>query len=122
MSEWFEFDPADTDGRRVREEKRIEVAALGRVGGASVFRPKATTMFSFERVLAAEDRLLEAPNDRNAPIVPTVWIEQAARTMKRDGYVLSADQELAIAKISASARTFDIFVCLVDAGSTTCRV
>lgn len=92
-----------------------------RSDGSSVFRPKAATVFSSERVLAAEQRLLEASNDRSAPTVPLAWIEQAARTENRDGHVLSLDQERAIAKIGVSGRTLDVLVGPAGTGNTTCR-
>lgn len=88
----------------------------------SVFRPKAATVYSSERVLAAEDRLLAASNDRAAPTVPLVWIEQAARRRNAAGHVLSVDQERAIAKISLSGRTLDVLVGPAGTGNTTCRV
>ncbi|MGO2655159.1 MobF family relaxase [Brachybacterium alimentarium] len=90
-----------------------------RPDGSSVFHPKAATVFSSELVLAAEDRLLEASNNRSAPTVPLAWIEQAARTKNRDGHVLSPDQERAIAKIGVSARTLDVLVGPAGTGKTT---
>ena len=90
-----------------------------RPDGSSRFRPKAATVFSSEQVLAAEDRLLDASNDRSAPTVPLMWIEQAARTKNRDGNVLSPDQERAIAKIGVSARTLDVLVGPAGTGKTT---
>jgi conjugative relaxase-like TrwC/TraI family protein len=89
-----------------------------RVDGSSVFRPKAATVFSSEQLLAAEGRLLEASKDRSAPTVPLAWIGQAARTKNRDGHVLSADQEQAIAKIGVSARTLDVLVGPAGTGKT----
>lgn len=90
-----------------------------RPDGSSVFRPKAATVFSSELVLAAEDRLLAASNDRSAPTVPLTWIEQAARTKNRNGHALSPDQERAIAKIGVSARTLDVLVGPAGTGKTT---
>lgn len=92
-----------------------------RPDGISVFRPKAGTVFSSELVLAAEDRLLAASNDRSAPTVPLWWIEQAARTKNRDGHTLSVDQERAIAKIGVSARTLDVLVGPAGTGNARCR-
>ena len=90
--------------------------------GASVFRPKASTVSSSERVLAANDRLLTAAENRTAPTVPLAWIEQAARTENKDGYTLSPNQEQATAKIGISGRTLDLLVGPAGAGSTTCWV
>ena len=80
-----------------------------RQDGSSLFRPKATTVYSSEQVLAAEDRLIDASNDRSAPTVPLRWIEQAARTNNRDGHTLSPDQEQAIAKIGVSGRVLRLY-------------
>ena len=90
-----------------------------RADGSSVFRPKAGTVFSSEQVLAAEDRLLGASNDRSAPTVPLAWIEDAARTKNRDGHTLSVDQEQAIAKIGVSGRVLDVLVGPAGTGKTT---
>lgn len=87
--------------------------------GTSVFRPKASTMYSSERVLAAEDRLLAAGENRTGPTVPLAWIEQASRTENNDGYTLSPDQEQAIAKIGISGRTLDVLVGPAGTGKTT---
>lgn len=90
-----------------------------RQDGTSVFRPKASTVYSSEQVLAAEDRLLTASSTRTAPTVPLGWIEQAARTRNRDGHTLSPDQEQAIAKIGISGRTLDVLVGPAGTGKTT---
>ncbi len=87
--------------------------------GVSVFRPKASTVYSSERVLAAEDRLLAAAENRAAPTVPLVWIALAARTKNKGGYSLSADQEQAISKIGISGRTLDVLVGPAGTGKTT---
>ena len=87
--------------------------------GQSVFRPKASTVFSSERVLAAEDRLLAASESRMAPTVPLAWIEHAARSKSAAGLVLSVDQEQAIAKIGISGRTLDVLVGPAGTGKTT---
>ncbi|MFF8819487.1 MobF family relaxase [Leucobacter sp. NPDC015123] len=90
-----------------------------RADGSSVFRPKGGTVFSSEQVLAAEDRLFAASNDRSAPTVPLAWIEDAARTRNRDGHTLSVDQEQAIAKIGVSGRVLDVLVGPAGTGKTT---
>lgn len=90
-----------------------------RADGTSVFRPKDATVYSSERVLAAEDRLLDAAEHRESPTVPLGWIEHAARTKNRDGHTLSVDQELAISKIGVSGRTLDVLVGPAGTGKTT---
>ncbi|MBY0688812.1 MobF family relaxase [Microbacterium marinilacus] len=90
-----------------------------RADGWSVFCPKDATVYSSERVLAAEDRLLDAAQHREAPTVPLTWIEHAARTKNRDGHTLSADQKQAISKIGVSGRTLDVLVGPAGTGKTT---
>lgn len=90
--------------------------------GTSAFRPKVSIVYSSEQVLAAEDRLLAAAENRTAPTVPLAWIEQAARRKSKDGYTLSPDQEQAIAKIGISGRTLDVLVGPAGTGNTTCRL
>ncbi|MGJ0203570.1 relaxase domain-containing protein [Leucobacter sp. gxy201] len=90
-----------------------------RQDGTSVFRPKASTVYSSEQVLAAEGRLLTASSTRTAPTVPLGWIEQAAQTKNRDGHTLSPDQEQAIAKIGVSGRALDVLVGPAGTGKTT---
>lgn len=87
--------------------------------GSSVFRPKASTVYSSEQVLAAEDRLLAASNTRSAPTVSLSLIEQAARSKNGSGHVLSVDQERAIAKVAVSGRVLDVLVGPAGTGKTT---
>ncbi|SBN59710.1 TrwC relaxase [Propionibacterium freudenreichii] len=91
-------------------------APFRRGDGSSVFRPKASAIYSSERVLAAEDRLLGASTARTAPTVPLSSVEDAARAGRRP---LSADQEQAIAKVAVSARLLDVLVGPAGAGKTT---
>ena len=87
--------------------------------GSSAFRPKASTVYSSEQVLAAEDRLLAASNTRSAPTASLALIEQAAHAKNGSGHVLSADQERAIAKIGISGRVLDVLVGPAGTGKTT---
>jgi len=93
-------------------------AVFRRADGVSVFRPKASTVYSSEAVLAAEDRLLEAAEQRTAPTVDLATVERASRaTGKRRA--LSADQLDALAKVAVSARVVDVLVGPAGAGKTT---
>jgi hypothetical protein len=83
---------------------------------SSVFRPKASTVFSSEQLLAAEDRLPTASIGRNGLTVPLTLVEQAARKEDREGHLLSRDQERAIAKIGDFDR---ILVGPAGTGKTT---
>lgn len=86
--------------------------------GTSVFRPKASTVYSSEQVLAAEDRLLAAAETRTAPGVPLRYVEDAARGT-RHRHALTVDQEQAIAQIAVSNRVLDVLVGPAGTGKTT---
>ncbi|MDN8693970.1 hypothetical protein Q0M89_14475, partial [Staphylococcus aureus] len=73
--------------RLTPQEMASSPPTFRRADGSSVFRPKASTVFSSEQVLTAEDRLLAASNDRSGPTVPLTWVEHAARKKNRDGHV-----------------------------------
>lgn len=87
--------------------------------GSSVFRPKTSTIFSSDMVLAAEDRLLAASAARAAPTVSLTIVEAAAQSKNSHGYALSQDQTQAIVKIALSARTLDVLVGPAGTGKTT---
>lgn len=50
-----------------------------RADGTSVFRPKHSTVFSSELLLAAEDRLLDRSRTMTAPTVPLRTVEKIHR-------------------------------------------
>nr|WP_258185717.1 MobF family relaxase [Microbacterium sp. PAMC22086] len=86
---------------------------------SSVFRPKASTVYSSEAVLAAEDRLREAAGRRDAPTVDLDLIARAARPHGPGQRALGADQQDAIGKIVVSGRVLDVLVGPAGAGKTT---
>lgn len=88
------------------------------IDGTSVFRPKASAVYSSKTVLAAEDRLLAAAQQRDAPTVPLAMITAAARA-RRGGNSLGADQADAIGRIAVSGRRLDVLVGPAGAGKTT---
>lgn len=90
-----------------------------RPDGSSVFRPKASTVYSSEAVLAAEDRLREAAGIRDAPTVDLELIARAARPHGPGQSALGADQQDAIGKIAVSGRVLDVLVGPAGAGKTT---
>ncbi|WP_331709394.1 AAA family ATPase, partial [Kocuria palustris] len=75
-------------------------------------------MYSSKTVLAAEDRLLAAAQQRDAPTVPLAMITAAARA-RRGGNSLGADQADAIGRIAVSGRRLDVLVGPAGAGKTT---
>lgn len=93
--------------------------ALRRGDGESVFRPKASTVFSSERVLEAEERLLTLSRRRSAPTVPVSVVQHAAHNPSRGGRVLLGDQEEAITRIGVSGRVVDVLVGPAGTGKTT---
>ena len=90
-----------------------------RADGSSVFRPKASVVYSSETVLAAEDRLRKAAARREAPTVDLDLIARAARSRMPDQRALGADQQDAIGKIAISGRALDVLVGPAGAGKTT---
>ena len=113
-------DGAEAASLRLTPPELASSPAVFRRGdGASVFRPKASTVYSSEHVLAAEDRLLAAAEQRTAPTVDLAAVEQGARTSGKTNAALSADQFDAIAKVAVSGRVVDVLVGPAGAGKTT---
>lgn len=63
-------------------------AAFQRRDGTSVFRPRHSTVFSSEVLLAAEDRLLERARTTTGPTVPLATVERITAKPDREGRVL----------------------------------
>ncbi len=93
--------------------------AFRRPDGTSVFRPKHSTVFSSEALLAAEDRLLDRARTTTGPTVPLATVERITARPDRDGRRLGADQAAALAKIALSGRMVDVLVGPAGAGKTT---
>ena len=94
-------------------------AVFQRPDGTSVFRPKHSTVFSSEVLLAAEDRLLERARTATGPTVPLAVVERIAARPDRKGHTLGDDQAAALAKIAVSGRIVDVLVGPAGAGKTT---
>jgi hypothetical protein len=90
-----------------------------RQDGTSVFRPKHSTVFSSEVLLAAEDRLLERARITTGPTVPLAIVERIAGRPDREGRMLGDDQAAALAKVAVSGRQVDVLVGPAGAGKTT---
>ncbi|WP_372967102.1 MobF family relaxase [Microbacterium sp.] len=93
--------------------------AFRRPDGTSVFRPKHSTVFSSELLLAAEDRLLERARTTTAPTVPLETVERIAARPDRQGRVLGEEQTAALASVAVSGRIVDVLVGPAGAGKTT---
>ncbi|QHC68455.1 relaxase domain-containing protein [Rathayibacter sp. VKM Ac-2759] len=94
-------------------------AAFRRVDGTSVFRPKHSTVFSSELLLAAEDRLVDRSRTLTAPAVSVGSVEKITSRPDSEGRVLSEDQADALMKIAVSGRMLDVLVGPAGAGKTT---
>ncbi|MFC7620684.1 MobF family relaxase [Microlunatus sp. GCM10028923] len=94
-------------------------AAFQRPDGSSVFRPKHTTLFSSEQLLAAEDRLLERAATMTGPTVRIETVDRITAQPDGDGEMLSQDQIGALIKIAVSGRVVDVLVGPAGAGKTT---
>ncbi|TQM65211.1 ATP-dependent DNA helicase, partial [Klugiella xanthotipulae] len=94
-------------------------AVFQRPDGTSVFRPKHSSVFSSEHLLAAEDRLLERARTTSGPTVPLVTVEKITAKPDQEGRRLGGDQASALAKIAISGRIVDVLVGPAGAGKTT---
>jgi conjugative relaxase-like TrwC/TraI family protein len=113
-------DAAEAESLRLTPlEFASSPAVFRRPDGTSVFRPKHSTVFSSEVLLAAEDRLLERARTTTAPTIPLATVERTAAKPDRKGHVLGDDQATALAKIVVSGRQIDVLVGPAGAGKTT---
>lgn len=90
-----------------------------RADGTSVFRPKHSTVFSSELLLAAEDRLLDRSRTMTGPTVQLGMAEKITARPDREGRMLGEDQADALMKIAVSGRVLDVLVGPAGAGKTT---
>lgn len=94
-------------------------AGFRRVDGSSVFRPKHSTVFSSELLLAAEDRLLDRSRTMTAPTVPVATVDKITARPDAEGRMLGEDQADALMKVAVSGRVLDVLVGPAGAGKTT---
>ncbi|WP_392426371.1 MobF family relaxase [Barrientosiimonas humi] len=90
-----------------------------RVDGTSRFRPHASTLFSSEALLAAEDRLLGRAAKATGPVVSLETVERIARRPDARGRMLGEDQAAALTAVAVSGRVVDVLVGPAGAGKTT---
>ncbi|MBF4561205.1 relaxase domain-containing protein [Agreia pratensis] len=94
-------------------------AVFRRPDGTSSFRPKASTVYTSEELLAAEDRLLERARTMTAPTVPIDVVEKVTARPDREGRMFGEDQAAALAAAAVSGRVVDVLVGPAGAGKTT---
>lgn len=87
--------------------------------GSSVFRPKASVVFSSAAVLEAEDRLLALSRQHTGPTASLTDIDRAAARSMRQKKALGADQLDAIGKVAVSGRVVDVLVGPAGSGKST---
>lgn len=100
-------------------ELALSPAQFRRADGSSRFRPSASTVFSSEDLLAAEDRLLDRAGKTTAPTVSLETIETTTRKPDKEGRLLGDDQVAALTAIALSGRVVDVLVGPAGAGKTT---
>lgn len=93
--------------------------AFRRVDGTSVFRPKHSTVFSSELLLAAEDRLLERARAMTAPTVALGTVDKITSRPDAEGRMLGDDQADALTRIAVSGRMLDVLIGPAGAGNST---
>jgi conjugative relaxase-like TrwC/TraI family protein len=90
-----------------------------RADGSSMFRPLGSTVFSSERMLAAEQTLLRAARTIGGPTLTEATILRAARYRDEKGRRLADDQLTALARIGGSGLVVDLLVGPAGTGKTT---
>nr|WP_255719135.1 MobF family relaxase [Corynebacterium sp. ACRQL] len=90
-----------------------------RPDGTSVFRPKHSTEFSSDTLLAAEDRLLQRARTTTGPSIDLATVETITSKPDAEGRVLGPDQASALASVAVSGRVVDVLVGPAGAGKTT---
>nr|WP_253182574.1 MobF family relaxase [Jiangella alba] len=94
-------------------------AAFLRADGTSVFRPKHSTVFSSQQLLAAEDRLLRRSRDATGPTLALRTVDAAMRRRGRGRQRLDPHQVAALTAVAVSGRVVDVLVGPAGAGKTT---
>ena len=113
-------DAAERDSLRLTPpELATSPLEFRRPDGTTRFRPRHSTLFSSEALLAAEDRLLARADATTGPAVPLETVERIARKPDARGRVLGEDQAAALAAIAVSGRVVDVLVGPAGAGKTT---
>ena len=90
-----------------------------RPDGTSVFRPKHSTVFSSDTLLAAEDGLLQRARATTSPRSALATVETITGRPDREGRMLGEDQATALAAVAVSGRVVDVLVGPAGAGKTT---
>ncbi|WP_341358098.1 MobF family relaxase [Georgenia sp. M64] len=94
-------------------------AGMRRDDGTSTLRPRHSTYYSSERLLAAEDRLLALAEDHEPALVVPPPIVVTVPGGRGDGVVVGGEQAAAITQILTSGRRLDLLVGPAGTGKST---
>jgi conjugative relaxase-like TrwC/TraI family protein len=95
-------------------------ARFRREGGGSKFRGTDTDMYTTSALLEAEDRLLAAGREVNAPRVAVGVVAAVAEAnLPGKDYAMSTDQAVAVESIATSGRALDVLVGPAGTGKST---
>ena len=112
-------DAAEAASLRLTPPELASSPAVFQRQDGTVFRPRHSTVFSSEVLLAAEDRLLERTRTTTGPTVPLATVERITSRPDREGRMLGDDQAAALAQVAVSGRVVDVLVGPAGAGKTT---
>ena len=76
-------------------------AKFRRPDGTSVFRPKHSTVFSSDSLLAAEDHLLQRARTATGPTIDLTTVGTITSKADSEGRVLGPDQAAALASVAS---------------------
>lgn len=99
-------------------EGRFSPAQFQRSDGTTRFRPRHATVFTFDALLAAEDRLLTRAESTASSRVSAATVARVARH-KHHGNLLSQEQATALEQVAVSGRQVDVLIGPAGAGKTT---
>ncbi|MFT3832433.1 MAG: AAA family ATPase [Micropruina sp.] len=113
------MDAAEAGSLRLTPPELASSPAAFQRRDGPAFRPRHSTVFSSEVLLAADDRLLERARTTTGPTVPLGTVERITGKPDREGRVLGDDQAGALASVAVSSRVVDVLVGPAGAGKTT---
>lgn len=93
-------------------------AKFRRPDGTSVFRPKHSTVFSSDSLLAAEDHLLQRARTATGPTIDLTTVGTITSKADSEGRVLGPDQAAALASVAVPGQVVDVLVGPAGAGKT----
>jgi conjugative relaxase-like TrwC/TraI family protein len=96
-----------------------EPAALRRVDGSSVYTVAGAALYTSQRILNAEQRLLTNAGRRDRSAVDQVAVDLALLEMAANGSVLDAGQESLVRQMCTSGARLQLAIAPAGAGKTT---